>query len=118
FGAGTELAEYVDEPVYRVAAFRDGRLVGCLFVGPTDAAPPWDAVKASFGADTLAHNARRLLLSGRSAEGFAETGPLVSTCFGVGLAAIRTALTTREAANVGDIGRALKAGTNCRSSLP
>jgi len=118
FGANTELAEYVDEPVYRVAGFRDGRLVGCLFVGPADAAPPWDAVKASLGADTLAHNARRLLLSGRPAEGFAETGPLVCTCFGVGLAAIRAALTSREAANVDDIGRALKAGTNCGSCLP
>src|SRR5262249_37759264 len=44
FGAGVELAEYVDalREVYRVAAFRDGRLVGCLFVGPADAAPHWD----------------------------------------------------------------------------
>ncbi|HKA72390.1 MAG TPA: (2Fe-2S)-binding protein, partial [Xanthobacteraceae bacterium] len=105
-------------PVYRVAAFRDGCLAGCLFVGPAHSAPPWDAVKASLGADTLAHNARRLLLSGRSADGLPDAGPLVCTCFGVGLATIRTALARREAANVDDIGRALKAGTNCGSCLP
>jgi assimilatory nitrate reductase catalytic subunit len=115
-----ELAEYVDEPaqVYRVAAFRDRRLIGCLFVGPADAAPQWDVVKASLGAETLAPNARRLLLSGRSAEGLPDAGPLVCTCYGVGLAAIRDAIATREAANVDDIGRALKAGTNCGSCLP
>jgi len=118
FGADSERAEYVDGPVYRVAAFRDGRLAGCLFVGPAHSAPPWDAVKASLGADTLAHNARRLLLSGRSADGLPDAGPLVCTCFGVGLATIRTALASREAANVDDIGRALKAGTNCGSCLP
>jgi assimilatory nitrate reductase catalytic subunit len=47
-----------------------------------------------------------------------ETGPLVCTCFGVGLTAIRNALTSRAAASVEDIGRALKAGTNCGSCLP
>ena len=54
-GDFVELAEYVDAPrqVYRVAAFREGRLVGCLFVGPADTAPHWDAVKASFAAETL-----------------------------------------------------------------
>ena len=41
FGPGAELAEYRDEPrgVYRVAAFVDGRLDGCLFVGPADPRP-------------------------------------------------------------------------------
>jgi len=120
FGPGVELAEYVDEPshVYRVAAFADGRLEGCLFVGPAEAAPPWDAVKASFAAGTLAPHARRMLLSGRSAQGLVEAGPLVCTCFGVGLKAIRDAIATRATANVEDIGRALKAGTNCGSCLP
>ena len=56
---GAEIAEYVDEPrgIYRVAAFADGRLDGCLFVGPADAAPQWDAVKALFEAETLGERA-------------------------------------------------------------
>jgi assimilatory nitrate reductase catalytic subunit len=117
---GPELAEYVDEPreSYRVAAVADGRLNGCIFVGPADAAPQWDAVKASFAADTLADTARRVLLSGRSADGLPDTGPLVCTCFGVGLTAIRDAIASRAAADVDAIGRALKAGTNCGSCLP
>jgi len=119
FGGEVALAEYVDEPrLYRVAAFRERRLIGCLFIGPEEAAPQWDAVKASFMADPLADHARRVLLSGRSAQGLIDTGPLVCTCFGVGLNAIRAAIATRAAANVDDIGRALKAGTNCGSCLP
>src|SRR5262249_26599131 len=42
---GSDLAEYVDAPnLYRVAAWHDGRLAACLFVGPSDAAPQWDAI--------------------------------------------------------------------------
>ena len=120
FGPLTEVAEFSDEPrgVYRVAAFRAGRLDACLFVGETASAPTWDVVKASLEAGRIARGERRLLLSGRSADGVAQTGPLVCTCFGVGLEAIRTALATRAVANVEEIGRALKAGTNCGSCLP
>jgi assimilatory nitrate reductase catalytic subunit len=120
FGSLVEIAEFVDEPrsIYRVAAFRAGRLDACLFVGRADAAPSWDAVRARLGTGRIARNERRLLLSGRSAEGLAQAGPLVCTCFGIGLEAIRNALATRAAADVEDIGRALKAGTNCGSCLP
>jgi assimilatory nitrate reductase catalytic subunit len=120
FGPDAELAEYLDEPrhAYRVAAYRQGRLAGCLFIGPADAAPQWDAVKASLDAETLPAAARRMLLSGRSADGLAEAGPLVCTCFGVGLTQIHAALAGRVATSVDDIGRALKAGTNCGSCLP
>jgi assimilatory nitrate reductase catalytic subunit len=119
FGPDAELAEYVDEPrqVYRVAAYRDGRLTGCLFIGSAEAAPQWDAVKASLGAESLPATARRVLLSGRSADGLAEFGPLVCTCFGIGLGQINHAL-AGNAVSVDDIGRTLKAGTNCGSCLP
>src|SRR5262245_28643770 len=120
FGSGVELAEYLDEPrhVYRVAAYQHGQLAGCLFIGPAEAAPQWDAVKESLGAETVPATARRMLLSGRSADGLVESGPLVCTCFGVGLRQIHAALAGRAAATVDDIGRALKAGTNCGSCLP
>jgi assimilatory nitrate reductase catalytic subunit len=120
FGPAAELAEYADEPrgIYRVAAFASGRLEGCLFVAPAAAAPPWEVIAASFESRGLSSGERRVLLSGRSAHGVAETGPLVCTCFGIGLAAIRDAIATRAAASVEDIGRALRAGTNCGSCLP
>jgi assimilatory nitrate reductase catalytic subunit len=125
FGDGTklvegELAEYDDAQrgVYRAAAFVAGELVGCLFIGPAATAPQWDAVKPLFEAGALVEEARRVLLSGRSADGLASAGPTVCACFGVGLAAIRAALQSGAAASVEGIGAALRAGTNCGSCLP
>ncbi len=114
------LAEYIDgqRGVYRAAAYADGRLEGCLFVGPADAAPQWDTIKVLFEADTLADHERRALLSGRPANGMRPIGPIVCTCFGVGLSAVRDALASREAISVEEIGELLRAGTNCGSCLP
>jgi assimilatory nitrate reductase catalytic subunit len=119
-GDGAELAEYVDEQrgVFRMAALVDGALVGCLFIGPAEAAPQWDAVKALFETETLADEARRVLLSGRSADGLSSAGPIVCACFSVGLATIRDAIQAGTATSVEGIGKALRAGTNCGSCLP
>jgi assimilatory nitrate reductase catalytic subunit len=115
-----EIAEYADEPrgIYRVAAFVDGRLTGCLFIGPASAAPQWDAVKTLFESEALGEAQRRAVLSGKSTDGLADPGPLVCACFGVGLNVIRAAIKTGAAASVEDIGTALRAGTNCGSCLP
>ncbi len=119
FGA-VEVAEFVDAPrgIYRIAAFSEGRLVGCLFISPAALAPQWDAVKALFEAEIVGESARRAVLSGKSADGLADCGPLVCACFGVGLNTIRQALTSGGAVNVEDIGATLRAGTNCGSCLP
>ncbi|MFN3655910.1 MAG: molybdopterin-dependent oxidoreductase [Pseudolabrys sp.] len=119
FFSGAEIAEYSDAPrgQYRMAAFVDGRFDGCLFVGPTNAAPQWDAVKALFESERLADAQRRAVLSGRSSEGLADPGPVVCACFGVGLNVIRAAM-AGGAASVEEIGAALRAGTNCGSCLP
>jgi assimilatory nitrate reductase catalytic subunit len=118
--AGAELAEYVDVPrgSYRVAAFADGRLIGALFIGPAEATPQWDTVKALFEAESLGDAQRRAVLSGKSTDGMADPGPVICACFGVGLNVIRGALESGAAANVDDIGKALRAGTNCGSCLP
>ncbi|HEY0300328.1 MAG TPA: (2Fe-2S)-binding protein, partial [Rhizomicrobium sp.] len=120
FGAEAEIAEYIDEPrgSYRMAAFVDGRLVGCLFVGPAEAAPQWDAVKLLFESESMGEAQRRGVLSGKSTDGLADPGPVVCACFGVGLNVIRTALADGIASNVEEIGKALRAGTNCGSCLP
>jgi assimilatory nitrate reductase catalytic subunit len=117
---GAELAEYVDVPrgSYRVAAFVDGRLTGALFIGPAEAAPHWDTVKALFEAESFGDAQRRGLLSGKSTEGLADPGPVICACFGIGLNVICAALDSGAAANVEDIGKALRAGTNCGSCLP
>ena len=120
FGPQPEIAEFVDAPrgVYRMAAFVEGRLTGCLFIGPAADAPHWDAVKALFEAESMGEAQRRAVLSGKSTDGLADPGPVICACFGVGLNVIRAALADGAAVNVEDIGKALRAGTNCGSCLP
>jgi assimilatory nitrate reductase catalytic subunit len=117
---GADLAEFLDIPrgLYRAAAFSGGRLERCLVVGPAEAAPQWDAVKALFESENLADLQRRVLLSARAADGLAEIGPIICACFGVGLNVIREAIASKSATNVEAIGKALRAGTNCGSCLP
>ncbi|MFZ5691173.1 MAG: molybdopterin-dependent oxidoreductase [Pseudomonadota bacterium] len=118
--AGLSLSEFIDEPrgTYRAAGFADGRLAFCLFIGPASQRPQWDVAKALLAAETLEERQRWILLSGQSAEGMADAGPIVCACFGVGLNTIREALTSGAAADVAGIGKALRAGTNCGSCLP
>jgi assimilatory nitrate reductase catalytic subunit len=120
FGSTAEIAEYFDEPrgCFRVAAFADGRFIGCLFIAAANVSPQWEAVKTLFEAQTLGETQRRALLSGKSLDGMSDSGPLICACFGVGLNVIRDALKNGGAVNVDDIGMALRAGTNCGSCLP
>jgi assimilatory nitrate reductase catalytic subunit len=115
-----EISEYVDTQhgIYRAAAFRGGRLDAALFLGPADAAPQWDAIKALFETPQLSDVERRMALSGRSADGIADSGPVICACFGVALGVIRDAIASKRATNVEAIGKALRAGTNCGSCLP
>ncbi len=119
FASDAERAEYAEDArgIYRVASFIDGRLDGALFIGPAETALSWDAVRALFESEKIEDHQRRLLLSGKSGEGIAAAGPMVCACFGVGLAAIRNALTS-GVGSVEEIGQALRAGTNCGSCLP
>jgi assimilatory nitrate reductase catalytic subunit len=118
--ASAELAEYTDPSrgLTRIAAFRFGRLDGCIFVGPAHVPLPWDMVRSLFESPALGDRERHILLSGRSGEGMVETGPLICACFGIGLAAIHEAIAANGAASVADIGRTLRAGTSCGSCVP
>jgi assimilatory nitrate reductase catalytic subunit len=120
FATDFETADYVDEPrgIYRIAAFRHSRLDGCLFVGPVETAPHWNGIAGLFAAPTLSSSDRRILLSGRTADGLEQGGPLVCSCFGVGLIAIQDFLASGQASDAEGIGKALGAGTNCGSCLP
>ncbi|PZR83757.1 MAG: nitrate reductase [Stutzerimonas stutzeri] len=114
------LLEMVDgeRGLYRCALIRDGRLAAALFLGPDHDAPVWDAVKLAFAGGEVDPGQRLALLSGRSLHGAADQGPTVCACFGVGLNAIHAAFTEGKSVTVEDIGRKLKAGTNCGSCLP
>jgi assimilatory nitrate reductase catalytic subunit len=117
--AGDDIAEYRDlgGGVYRAASFAGERLDTCLFIGPARDAGDWDAVKNVFAADALTSEQRRTLLSGKSADGLANAGPVVCACFGVGRTAICDAIAA-GADSTAAIGAQLKAGTNCGSCIP
>ena len=117
--AGEELAEYSDfgGGVYRAASFKDDAIETCLFLGPARDAGDWDVVKELFAAGALSDDQRRMLLSGKPAQGLASTGPVVCACFGVGRATICDAITA-GARSAAEIGLKLKAGTNCGSCIP
>ena len=115
----SDLAEYKDfgGGIYRGASFSNGRIESCLFIGPASDAGDWNVVKGLFAADTLSDEQRRMLLSGKSADGLANAGPIVCACFGVGRATICDAIAA-GANSPAEIGAKLKAGTNCGSCIP
>lgn len=117
--AGDDVAEYRDLSggVFRAASFRDGRIETCLFVGPAHDAGDWNVIKSLFAGERLDGEQRRMLLSGRAADGVASAGPAVCACFGVGRHAIAEAIAS-GAVTAEAIGARLKAGTNCGSCIP
>src|SRR4051794_5161916 len=116
---GHDLAEYADfgGGIYRAASFAAERIETCLFIGPARDAGDWNVVKGLFAADTLGTDQRRMLLSGKSADGLANAGPIVCACFGVGRNTICDTIAA-GARSAADIGARLKAGTNCGSCIP
>jgi assimilatory nitrate reductase catalytic subunit len=117
--AGHDFAEYKDfgGGVYRAASFAGDRIETCLFIGPARDAGDWNVVKGLFAADTLSNVQRRMLLSGKSADGLASAGPIVCACFGVGRSTICDTI-AGGARSAAEIGAKLKAGTNCGSCIP
>jgi assimilatory nitrate reductase catalytic subunit len=118
---GSAPASVLDDPardLWRAAWFTDGRLDAVCFLGPAGDRPHWDMVRVLFRAPGVDPVQRRLLLSGRGADGMVDAGPLVCACFGVGLNIIAAAIGSGAATSVETIGQALKAGTNCGSCVP
>ncbi|MET0877262.1 MAG: molybdopterin-dependent oxidoreductase, partial [Tardiphaga sp.] len=116
---GEDVAEFEDarRGVFRAASFVDDRIETCVFIGPAADGLDWDAVKALFAEGALSDEARRMLLSGKSADGHASAGPIVCACFGVGRTTICDAISA-GAKSAAEIGGKLKAGTNCGSCIP
>jgi assimilatory nitrate reductase catalytic subunit len=102
---------------YRYAAVQNGRLEGCVFIAPDHNLVSRSWLSSLFGEDLLSPPARMSLLTGRPGDAREDIGPIVCSCFGVG----RNQITTealKGAGSVDDIGRRLKAGTNCGACRP
>ena len=103
--------------MYRAASFAGDAIETCLFLGPARDAGDWGVVKELFAAGPLTDDQRRMLLSGKPAQGLAAAGPVVCACFGVGRNTICDAIAT-GARSAAELGVRLKAGTNCGSCIP
>jgi assimilatory nitrate reductase catalytic subunit len=118
--ASGDIIEYTDKArgVFRIARIVGGALDFCLFAAPAATLPDWQATKALFAAPSLTPEQRRMVLSGRSAEGIAHEGAVVCACFSVGAKRIERLLADRPAITVAGISETLRAGSNCGSCLP
>ena len=94
----------------RVAALRDGRLVGALFVTATGGLPPRDWLIAQLGEAQ-----GPAVLAGRAPGVQPDSGPIVCVCFDVGATTILRAIADQRLTSVAEVGKALRAGTNCGS---
>ncbi|HVI99634.1 MAG TPA: molybdopterin-dependent oxidoreductase [Sphingomonas sp.] len=97
----------------RIAMLDKGRLTAVLFVTRAGELPGRDWLIAQLGAE---HGPQ--VLAGRAPDNQPDRGPIVCTCFNVGLRTILATIRDQCPADVAAIGTALKAGTNCGSCRP
>jgi assimilatory nitrate reductase catalytic subunit len=102
---------------FRYAAVRDGRLEGCVFIAPDHKLVSRSWLSGLFAELALSPNARMSLLTGQPLDASQDVGPIVCSCFGVGQHQISAEI-QKGAASVDDVGRRLKAGTNCGACKP
>ncbi len=114
-----ERLEYQDmtQGVQRYAWLVDGKLTALAFFG-TEAILPPRSWLMSLLTQPLNALSRRALLSGKPADPNADVGRIICACFGVGEKTICRTIDSQNLKNVTEIGKCLKAGTNCGSCLP
>ncbi|MBH1970034.1 molybdopterin-dependent oxidoreductase [Moraxellaceae bacterium AER2_44_116] len=114
-----ERLEYQDitHSVQRYAWLVDGKLSALAFFGAEASLPPRSWLM-SLLAQPLDALSRRALLSGKPADPNADVGRIICACFGVGEKTICRSIDSKNLKNVTEIGKCLKAGTNCGSCLP
>nr|WP_319247933.1 molybdopterin-dependent oxidoreductase [uncultured Celeribacter sp.] len=96
----------------RIAFHQEGALVAALFVSREPVAVMRDYLV------NLPGEAAPGVLSGTSPKDQPDPGPVLCSCFNVGVNTILAAIETRGLMSVDAIGEALQAGTNCGSCRP
>ena len=112
--------EYLDEAAryYRGVRLVGERIESCIFIAPGHKLPSRNWLAGLFAKEALSEEERSALLSGRAAVGQKDVGPTVCACFGVGRNTILEAIKQQGLSSAEEIGRCLKAGTNCGSCIP
>ena len=96
----------------RIAFHQNGALVAALFISREPVAVMRDYLAATPGQVVP------MVLAGKSPSDQPDPGPVLCSCFNVGINTILAAIETRGMMSVEAIGEALDAGTNCGSCRP
>ena len=113
FGAG-DISVFEDRArgTARVALFEGGRLIAALFVAAEPVAVLRDYLAGLPGTEGDG------VLTGLPPAGRPDPGPMLCSCFSVGVNTIVAAIETEGLMSVEAVGAALQAGTNCGSCRP
>ena len=118
--AGAERIEAVDprRGTFRYALLVEGRLEAWLILSRAGGAVvPARALVTSMLGEKVPDAGRLAVLVGATPR-VPAAGRIVCSCFSVGLDTLRRAIEADGLVSVGEIGAALKAGTNCGSCIP
>ncbi|MEM9196438.1 MAG: (2Fe-2S)-binding protein, partial [Pseudomonadota bacterium] len=96
----------------RIAFSADNQLTAALFVAPTPVAVMRDYLATLPNIDAAA------ALVGRPLIDQPDPGPVLCSCFGIGVNTVLRAIEEQALLSVEEIGTALQAGTNCGSCRP
>ncbi|MEM9845239.1 MAG: molybdopterin dinucleotide binding domain-containing protein, partial [Pseudomonadota bacterium] len=109
-----QVGSFVDpaRKVHRFAFHDNNRLIAALFIAPEPVAIMRDYLVTRPGEPVGS------VLIGRTPAHIPDPGPVLCSCFGVGINTIARAVEEQTLLTVEDVGHALKAGTNCGSCQP
>jgi assimilatory nitrate reductase catalytic subunit len=111
--------EYSDPAahVFRGALLIDDRISACVYLSPRPDLPSRTWLASLFARDRISDAERAGLLMGQPADPRADTGPTVCSCFGIGRNTICAAIRHDRLGTTQEVGKKLRAGTNCGSCL-
>ena len=118
-GSDKERIDYTDPQsgMSRSAWFAMGQIQALLIVGESLQTCDRGWLQESFAKEDIPFSDRWRLLAGLPPQG-EDAGKVVCACFGVGEKTICRAIEEEGFEEPADVGRALKAGTNCGSCVP
>ena len=119
-GAILQWQEYQDSGLgnYRAAHIVNNQLESVVFIAAGSELPERSWLTGLFAKTQLEKAERVALLTGRPPVGEADVGTIVCACFNVGEKTIQTAIREKGLKTHQEVGRCLKAGTNCGSCVP
>ena len=103
---------------FRAGKISENKLDTVVFFAPNHDLPARSWLSQLFMEEILSDEARMSLLAGKPGAGQPDVGPLVCACFGIGENTIKETIACGKAKSIDDIGKQLKAGTNCGSCIP